>query len=179
MDPSPTLSAVGAPVPAAPSRSGGADADVLLTTYAAGVEDLLARVERACAGAGTSGERIHAGVAALLERLTSRPQLARRVLIDAPSAGRSVGRARAEAHRRFGELVTGIADGRAGSPETVAGGIRAIENVLAANLIGTGAASLSDLAPVVERIVASMCAGEYGPALHHRRPASADGGSRA
>lgn len=154
------MSAVGAHVPAAPSRSGGGDVDFLLATYAAGVEDLLARVERACAAAGARAERIHAGVTALLQRLASRPELARRVLIDGPSGGRSVGRARADAHRRFGELVIGLGDGGSpASPETVAAGIRAIENVLAANLLGVGAASLTDLAPAVERIVASLSAG--------------------
>ena len=173
MDPSPTVSAVAARVPAAPSRGGGGDVDALLTTYAAGVEDLLARVERACAAAGTSAERISAGVAALLERLASRPDLARRVLIDAPSAGRMVGRARADAHRRFGELVTAVAGGPPASPETVVAGIRAIENLLAANLIGAGAASLTDLAPVVERVVASLGAGEYGAAPHGHRPRAA------
>jgi hypothetical protein len=153
------MSAVVAHVPAAPSRSGDGDVDLLLATYASGVEDLLARVARACAAAGTREQRISAGVAALLERLASRPELARRVLIDGPSAGRGVARVRADAHARFGELVTGIASGPSATAETVAAGVRAIENVLAANFLGAGAAALPELAPVVERIVASLCAG--------------------
>jgi hypothetical protein len=165
------MSAVAAHVPAAPSRTGGSDGDILLAAYTVGVEDLLARVERACAAARTSGERISAGVAALLERLASRPELALQVLVDAPSAGRTVGRARADAHRRFGELVTAVTDGPSATPETVAAGITAIENVLAANLIGVGAASLTELAPVVERIVASLCPGESGSASRLRRRA--------
>ncbi|HEY5316671.1 MAG TPA: hypothetical protein VIJ20_01735, partial [Solirubrobacteraceae bacterium] len=66
---------------------------------------------------------------------------------------------RADAHRRFGELVTGVSGGPAAAPETVAAGIRAIENLLAANLLGAGAASLTDLAPVIERILGSLCTG--------------------
>ncbi len=162
------VSAVGVHVPAAPSRTGGAHAELLLATYAAGVEDLLGRVERACAAAGSPTKRIQAGVAALLERLASRPELARRVLIDAPAAGRSVGRARAEAHRRFGELVIGLDEEFSPPRETVAAAVRAIENVLAANLLGGGAASLTKLAPVVTQVVTSLGTGERSAAPPNR-----------
>jgi len=165
------VSAVSTHVPAAPRRSAGGDVDTLLATYAAGVEDLLGRVGRACAAAGTGSEGIHAGVAALLERLGSRPELARRVLIDAPSAGRSVARARADAHRRFCELVTGTVDGPLATPESVAAGIRAVENVLAANLIGGGATALHELAPFIEQVITSLRAGEYDTAPRPRRRA--------
>lgn len=146
-------------VPAAPARSGDHDADLLLIAYQAAIEDLLGRVERACAAAGTRSERIEAAVAVLLQRLAARPELAMSVLIDAPSAGRIVLRARAEAHHRFAELVAGLDEGASAPPATIEAGIRAIENLLAANLLGGGSACLLELAPAVIRIIASLGAG--------------------
>jgi hypothetical protein len=153
------VSAVGLRVSAAPAAGGERDGGLLGIAYAAAVEDLLGRVGRACAAAGTRSERIEAGVGALLERLAARPELARSVLIDAPSAGGSIRRARAEAHRRFAELMSGLGEGASAPPATVEAGVRTIENVLAAHLLGGESGSLAELGPVVVRVVSSRCVG--------------------
>jgi hypothetical protein len=157
LDPASDLSFVGVRVHAGPSGEFG-NGDPLPARYAACVEELLSRVQRGCAVAVTGEEKIPLGVAALLESLSSQPRLATTVLIDAPSVD-EVASARADAHRRFAELVIGLSDGPSAPRGTVEAGIRTIENVLAANLIGGGPSCLPGLAPVVGRVVLSLLAG--------------------
>jgi AcrR family transcriptional regulator len=90
----------------------GSKQDAFLAAYDAGLEQASAWVAEALAGAGDSpAERVDAGIGALLEFLDERPELARAVVVEAPSLGPAMGDRREATLAAFTPLFEGARPG--------------------------------------------------------------------
>jgi AcrR family transcriptional regulator len=86
--------------------------DCFLAAYDAGLEQASARVAAALAEAGDSpAGRVDAGIGALLAFLDERPDLARAVVLEAPSLGGAIGDRREATLAAFTPLFAGARPG--------------------------------------------------------------------
>jgi AcrR family transcriptional regulator len=86
--------------------------DCFLAAYDARLEQASARVSAALAGAGDSTiERVDAGIGALLAFLDERPELARAVVLEAPSLGAAMGDRREATLAAFTPIFDGARPG--------------------------------------------------------------------
>jgi AcrR family transcriptional regulator len=90
----------------------GSKEDAFLAAYDAGLEQASARVAAALEEAGDSpAERVDAGIGALLGFLDERPDLARAVVLEAPSLGPAMGDRREATLAAFTPLFDGARPG--------------------------------------------------------------------
>jgi AcrR family transcriptional regulator len=90
----------------------GSKQDCFLAAYDAGLEQATQRVGEALEGAGDSlADRVDAGIGALLEFLDERPDLARAVVLEAPSLGSAMGDRRQATLQAFAPLFAGAREG--------------------------------------------------------------------
>jgi AcrR family transcriptional regulator len=86
----------------------GSKEDCFLAAYDTGLEQTSARIEEALADAGDSpAERVDAGIGAVLGFLDERPDLARAVVLEAPSLGAAMGGRREATLAAFTPLFDG------------------------------------------------------------------------
>jgi AcrR family transcriptional regulator len=90
----------------------GSKQDAFLAAYDAGLAEASARVAAALAEAGDApAERIDAGIGALLGFLDERPELARAVVLEAPSLGPAMGDRREATLAAFTPILGGVRPG--------------------------------------------------------------------
>jgi AcrR family transcriptional regulator len=126
--------------------------DCLVTAYEAGAERLCARIEGACATAGSEEDRGPAGIEGALDLLASDPALAYLISTDPPSQAKTLWAAR---RRLSARLVTLLGRARAGENGSereaqLVGGALALVAVRSRT---DGAEQLRELAPVLSRIL--------------------------
>jgi AcrR family transcriptional regulator len=108
----------------------GSKQDAFIAAFDAGLDDVRAKVDGAVEEAGDDPvSRVVAAIGALLGLLAARPDLARAMIVEAPSLGTEIGDRRRRAEEIFTPLLEdlrraeGVADPPGGVEESVVGGL--------------------------------------------------------
>lgn len=101
--------------------------ELFLSAFETTAEEAQAAVEAACEGVGEGGDRVEAGLEALLEFLASHPAQARMCMVEALSATAATAARYEEAVQEFVDLLRGAAPPAPDRPgtleETLVGGV--------------------------------------------------------